>query len=220
MRPMIALVAAGAALWLATPDRAPAQPAPATIPPAAPSSSPLVGGGDFISPMGQPVHSADALSGAEHWFAAADADHDGRLTLAEFRADGLRFFATLDINHDGEIDPAEIERYETVVAPEIQVTTTAADFAASSGDGSDADKPPPYPDRMGAGRYGYIDLPEPLLPMDQNFDRGISQAEFLHAADQRFRQLDLNHDGGVARDELPKLSATGGGDGRRRHRRR
>ncbi|WP_157218830.1 EF-hand domain-containing protein [Flavisphingomonas formosensis] len=78
-----------------------------------------IGGRLFISPMGEPFRVADGDPRAA-WFDAADADHDGRLTLAEFQADARRFFAMLDLNHDGEIDPDEIDHYETRVAPEIR----------------------------------------------------------------------------------------------------
>ena len=80
------------------------------------------GRGVFISPMGEPFRGPDgrmALIG--QWFAGADADRDGRVTLAEFQADAARFFATLDTDHDGEIDPDELRHYENEVAPEIRV---------------------------------------------------------------------------------------------------
>lgn len=205
------LLAAAAALLPATTL------AQAPAPAAAPAAPPLVGGSDFISPVGQPFHSQDALSGAEHWFAAADADHDGRLTRAEFRADAMRFFASLDVDHDREIGPAEIDRYETDVAPEIRVNSTYGAYTGREAEGEE----PPYPNRLGAGRFGYVDLPEPVVAMDTNFDRGVSEAEFTRAADHRFGLLDANHDGALTRDELPRLKPSSGpGSGEKRRRRR
>lgn len=182
-----------------------------------PAFTPLVGGGDFVSPMGEPVRSHDALSGAEHWFEAADKNHDGRLTLAEFREDAARFFATLDVDHNGEIGPDEIERYESEVAPEIRVVSTYGDasLAKTDNDGNVTD--PPYPTRLGAGRFGYLDMPEPVVSADSNLDRAISRQEFGQAADRRFALLDINGDGAITRDELPKLGAARG-DGKKRHR--
>jgi uncharacterized membrane protein YgcG len=207
---------------------APAPVTPAVAPPPAatsPSVTPLVGGNDFISPMGEPFRSHDALSGAEHWFAQADANHDGRLTLAEFLADADRFFAILDTDHDGEIGPDEISHYESEIAPEIQVLSTYGDpdLATTDQDGNVTD--PPYPTRLGAGRYGYLDSPEPVVAADTNFDRAISRQEFAISAQRRFKLLDTNADGAITRDELPKLNAVhgeshhgrggGGGGGRR-----
>ena len=189
----------------------PAVPAPAAV-----ATTPLVGGADFVSPMGEPVRSHDALSGAEHWFAAADANHDGRLTLAEFRADAVRFFATLDVDHNHEIGPDEIERYESEVAPEIRVISTYGDASLAKTDDDGTVTDPPYPTRLGAGRFGYLDMPEPVVSADSNLDRAISPQEFDQAAQRRFAMLDTNGDGAITRDELPKLDATRGGGKKRR----
>src|SRR3954468_19652800 len=88
----------------------PAEPPAADVPGAAPREG-FRGlgfrgprGGLFLSPMGEPFRSADpAADNVGAWFAQADADHDGALTLAEMQADAARFYATLDVNHDGEI---------------------------------------------------------------------------------------------------------------------
>jgi Ca2+-binding EF-hand superfamily protein len=42
------------------------------------------------------------------WFSAADADHDGRLSKAEFRADADLFFQVLDRDHDGVVAGVEV----------------------------------------------------------------------------------------------------------------
>ncbi len=69
---------------------------------------------------------------------------------------------------------------------------------------------------MGAARFSYLDLPEPVASMDVNFDRSISPSEFVNAARERFNALDANHDGVLTRDELPKLGS-GWGKGHRQH---
>lgn len=74
------------------------------------------GVGLFLSPSGEPFRGPD---GEAAWFAGADTDHDGTLTLAEFRADAMRFFKVLDANHDGVIDGSENQVFETRIAPEI-----------------------------------------------------------------------------------------------------
>lgn len=87
----------------------------------------------FISPMGEPFR--DGPDPAAAWFAGVDTDHDNRLTLAEFRADAMRFFATLDLNHDHEIGPEEIERYEEDIAPEVRSGGGFGGEGARNGDG-------------------------------------------------------------------------------------
>ncbi len=175
----------------------------------------------FISPMGEPFrdHDGDALG---DWFNQADENHDGRLTLVEMQQDAARFFALLDVNHDGEIDPDEITRYEGVVAPEI---SSGPHFGMASLDGSGGPPDPDGGSggrwrggaggghrhggggagggsrhdgggaNQGAGRFGLLDLPEPVVAADSDFNRGVSLNEFREAAGQRFLALDLDHHG-------------------------
>ena len=171
------------------------------------SPPPLVGPSDFISPMGEPFRSDDKLSGAEHWYSQADADHDGRLTRAEYQADWLRFFRTLDTDHDGVIGPIELQHYEVEVAPEIAVVSTYGDVSKVTVDSDGKVKDPPYPTRLGAGRYSYIAAPEPIASADTNLDRGTTLREFAQAAEARFKALDTNGDGAITRGELPRLSS-------------
>ena len=89
-----------------------------SMPAAEPASARSTGGPLFISPMGEPFHGPHPQ---DIWFRQADADHDGRVSRAEFLGDAQRFFVALDRQHDGEIDPDDIDFYETVLAPEIRV---------------------------------------------------------------------------------------------------
>lgn len=209
----------------------------------------------FISPMGEPFR--DAPDNAAAWFAQADADHDGRLTLAEFRSDAMRFFASLDLDHDREIGPEEVEHYEQVIAPETGAGGGFGDMGAPSGarrggrgghggghgggmgggppsggmgrggmggggegapggegDGGRSGAPAFDPTKQGAARFSYLALPEPVIAADADFNRGVSEQEFLQAASRRFALLDTNHDGALTPDELPKL----GGEMHRRDR--
>jgi hypothetical protein len=168
-------------------------------------------GGDllFVSPMGEPFLGTRAAPPDLAWFAGADANHDGRLTMAEMRADAARFYRTLDADGSGEIDPVEIERYETLITREIALRDRGGGpegDATLNGPDSLADGPKGpthYVGKDGAALYNYFGLPEPVASADANFNRGVSGAEFLRAAEQRFQMLDSNHDGAVARDELP-----------------
>jgi Ca2+-binding EF-hand superfamily protein len=181
----------------------------------------------FISPIGEPFRpngrEDDTLA---DWFHQADLNHDGYLTVDEMQKDADRFFALLDVNHDGEIDPDEITRYETVVAPEI--STAHLGFAAMGGDeaGDSGTRGGRHRGRgrgwsddgaddahQGGARYGLLDLPEPVVSADTNFNRGVSRAEFEQAATQRFVALDVDHQGkltlGVLETLKPPPPATG-----------
>lgn len=157
-------------------------------------------------------------NGLALWFAQADRDHDGKLTLVEMQADADRFFAALDVNHDGEIDPDEIERYETEVAPEISGGPhfTFSPDAGGAGPGGgrhhgDGDRggghfrPRDMDPHQGAARYGLLDLPEPVTAADTNFNRGVSLEEFRQAAGQRFLALDLDHHGYLTLEGLQRI---------------
>ena len=183
--------------------------AQAAAQPSAPAFASHRGGRMFVSPMGEPFRPHDRNDDSlADWFNQADANHDGQLTLAEMQQDADRFFAVLDSNHDGEIDPDEISHYENEIAPEV---TSGSSFGMMREDdggggrhhrrhagfirgGDDA--------HQGAGRFGLLDLPEPVVSADSNFNRGVSQAEFRQAAAQRFIALDIDHHGYLT---LPSL---------------
>lgn len=168
-------------------------------------------GGDllFVSPMGEPFLGSKDAPPDLAWFDGADANKDGRLSLAEMRADAARFYKTLDTDGSGEIDPAEIERYETLIAREIALRDRGGGpegDATLNGPDSLSDGPEGpvhYVGQGGAALFNYFGLPEPVASADTNFNRGVSGQEFLRAAEQRFGMLDTNHDGAIARDELP-----------------
>ncbi|MES2444590.1 MAG: hypothetical protein V4574_17330 [Pseudomonadota bacterium] len=163
----------------------------------------------FVSPMGEPfLGTADAPPDIA-WFDGADADHDGRLTMAEMRADAARYYRLLDADRSGEIDPVEIERYEIMIGREIELrargggplgdaTLNGPDSLAGGPQGSSR-----YVRRGGATLYNYLGLPQPVAAADLNFNRGVSASEFVRTAEQRFQLLDPNHDGKIDRAELP-----------------
>ncbi|MBJ6122607.1 EF-hand domain-containing protein [Sphingomonas mollis] len=200
---------------------------PDSPPPGGPDFGPAPGDRLFISPAGEPFRAPH--NPEQRWFAGADRDDDGHLIRAEFVADAMRFFAVLDQGGDGEIDPADIDRYETVVAPEIRVrggngggrSGSPRDGRGGGGPGGGGGRggPPGGGDRdpaggatptraglQGAARYGYLALPEPVVAADRNMNRGIDRAEMQAAAEQRFATLDTDHDGKITRSELPRLN--------------
>ena len=131
----------------------------------------------FLSPAGEPFRAAPGgPSPLATWFAGADANHDGVLNFAVFQADFRRFFATLDTNHDGEIAPDEVARYETEILPEISSGVVA--------------------------RFGLLPILHPIMAADDDLNRGVSVAEFDHAARTRFNLLDEQHVGRLTLQQL------------------
>lgn len=161
----------------------------------------------FIAPMGQPFRSpAGAAYPVAAWFQAADADHDARLTRAEFVADADRFFATLDADRDGEITPDEVGRYEREIAPEIRLFAPRG-FGRGVEDRearAARRKQPAYGAPMGAGRFGLINTPQPVISADEDFNRGITLDEFRAAAAQRFTIIDKAGAGALTLETLPQ----------------
>lgn len=178
--------------------------APATLPA---KPTPPVHNGPFLSPMGEPFRSnqaADDNVGA--WFAAADRDGDGALTLAELNDDAARFFVRLDSDRDGELEMVEIARYENEIAPEVQVGLQMR--ASGVGDwGGDRRRRVPVYDRGvdGAARFSFLKIPHPVMAADADMNRGVSREEFAQAANERFASLDKDRDGRLVRAELPPL---------------
>jgi len=180
----------------------------AAAPAAPPPPSSHRGGRLFMSPMGEPFRPSSREDNTlADWFNQADANHDGRLTLEEMQKDAERFFAKLDEGHDGEIDPDDITRYENVIAPEIQSGSSFGLMAqmdeagAAQGEGGRHHRGggrflrSTNDQHQGAGQFGLLDLPEPVVSADTNFNRGVSLPEFKQAAAQRFIALDIDHHG-------------------------
>jgi EF hand domain-containing protein len=176
----------------------------------------------FISPMGEPFRGGAPADGLARWFAGVDADGDVALIPAELARDAARFFATLDSDGDGELGPTEISRYEREIAPEIQLGTGGPTTprmrrmmrrqSEDSGGGSIGGRRFEAGTRrerglglQGAGRFGLLNIPEPVMDADADLNRGVSRREFAAAANRRFPLLDTNRDGRLDRAELTAL---------------
>jgi hypothetical protein len=195
-----------------------------------PSSGRPGGGSVFFSPAGEPFRSSlGEPAPMARWFAGADADHDGRLSPAEFTADHRRFFKVLDADGDGRIDGPEVGRYETVLAPEIlgaadRVPERPPEGAAPGGPpeggrrgpsggrraggrgGGGGRQPavagPRGAGRVGAARYGLLNEPEPVRAADLDLDYRVSAEEWDKAAARRLAALDRDHDGALSPQDL------------------
>ena len=226
---MIARVTCLLLLFAAAPALAQSPEGPISIPgggPAEPPPSPrppLLQ--VFISPAGEPFH---AESGQPYpvgqWFSRADADHDGRLTRAEFMADSLAFFDRLDLDRDKVVDGFENADYERNIAPEIRGIMPRADRVADGppplalppnrtdrvtglpGLPEPRDRPGPAR-REGAAQYALINEPQPVRGADADLDQRVSRAEAEVAARRRFAFLDPDGDGAVLLADLPATPA-------------
>lgn len=169
----------------------------------------------FISPMGEPFRPrVDGVDPVQAWFAGADADHDGKLTIAEMMADADRFFATLDRDHDGQLLPDEVDAYEENVAPEVRLYQPRG-RRADDGERKVPEPRPragpkgavPYDGAIGAGRFSFFNIPNPVASTDDDINRAIDRAEFRGAAAERFRLLDSRQKKALALADLPRTPA-------------
>lgn len=140
-------------------------PLPLILAAAAAAIQPSQGGRAFMSPMGEP------------FFASASG------------AEGLAtWFAQADANHDGSITAdemtADAERF-------FKALDTNADGEI------DPDEVTHYEQTIQAKSYRYslLNIPEPVISADTDFNRGVSVEEFRRAASKRFRLLDLSNTG-------------------------
>ena len=211
-----------------------AQPVQAT-PPSVPAVATLEErfGRSFMSPMGEPFFGrTPGEDGLSAWFRQADTNHDGFITVDEMKADAQRFFDTLDTDHDGEIGPDEISHYEDVIAPQVGNPSfhDAQPVAASAGVQSASPRRGGKRHRSGggfrggfggddetsAGRYGLLQIPEPVMSADADFNRGVSADEFSNAAVQRFGLLDVSRTGQLSLPELQSIRGAAVSASRRR----
>jgi hypothetical protein len=175
----------------------------------------------FISPMGEAFRGAGDHTGLQVWFGQADANHDGRVSLAEFIADADAFFLRLDANHDGVATSLESTAYWRANAPEVIDPTAGYETPVEAGQPDpgarrhsdlDTGDAPNYEDDtdrpvrgarsaggrrrgQGAQRFGLLGDVEPIMSCDADFDRRVTKTEFEQCAARRFVQLDANHDG-------------------------
>jgi len=181
----------------------------------------------FISPMGETFRGNADHTGLELWFAEADANHDGRISLGEFIANAQAIFARIDANGDEAVTSLEATAYWRANAPEVLnraaefETPVEADQPSSRQDHSDPDLDggPRYDDNVehrldganhgefapprgeGAQRYGLLGDAEPIMSCDANLDGRVTKTEFEQCAQRRFVALDANHDGFFTLDE-------------------
>ena len=181
----------------------------------------------FLSPSGEPFRAkSDEPFPVSQWFKGADTNGDGALSLAEFKADAMRFFKVVDADGDGTIIGVENQFYEKQIAPEIlfdagllaQTAPPSATYERGplgeppevQGGGSrlgqqrQPRKKTVLDLRRGAGQFSFLNEPQPIRTADTNLDYKVSAEEWEKTAARRFMTLDVNHDGKLTPDELPQ----------------
>jgi hypothetical protein len=162
---------------------------PPKIPDDAPYCAPPGTKPVFLSPMGEPFRGVVGQAyPAVAWFAGADVDHDNAISRGEFVRDAERFFKTIDLDHDGRIPPEEVIAYERDVAPEIALYSRSRDYVEAPR-GKPKNGESNYGGAMGAGRYSWLNIPQPVVSADTDFNRVIDLDEFKQAASRRFDTL-------------------------------
>ena len=133
-------------------------------------------------PLGRPT-CEEALTG---WLNRIDTNHDGRISLEEFLADGRKQFAIMDIDHDGLITPSELDRY--------RATYKTADDERSTGN---TDR------RRDPARNSITDSsqPDPVMASDVRLRNQVSLQDYLVHAEKVFATMDRKRDGFITRDE-------------------
>lgn len=185
----------------------------------------------FIAPSGEPFRAGPGEPyPVAAWFAAADTSRDGKLTEGEFVISASRFFDTLDLDHDKQLGSVEIKRYENEIVPEVR----SGDFSMIDWNAGDAARPNVARPKLGlqvqtddlhahvpeifygrgdqyissgGGRYGIINIPEPVMAMDTDLNGIVTQREMLSAAQRRFRILDTDEKNYLLLHELPETYA-------------
>jgi Ca2+-binding EF-hand superfamily protein len=151
--------------------------------------------------MGEPFYGRTAgEDGLVVWFEQADSNHDGFITAQELAADAERFFQTLDRSHDGEIDPDDVSYYEEKIVPQLRLDPVTYTTSEAGGEVHEH-----VDDESSSGRFGLLQIPEPVTSADTNFNRGVSLQEFRAAATTRFQLLDIEHQGKLSLSQLQNI---------------
>jgi Ca2+-binding EF-hand superfamily protein len=152
-------------------------------------------------------------------FRAADANHDGMVTLAEFnqvvtaRRDTVIHarFKAIDTNHNGQIDEGEFIAWQRAMGSTALSDNAATEYAEIIPDSIGPD--------LGDGERNdalsiAIELNAVVIAKANiNYDAGMSLDELLAYEHARFDKADTDKDGTLSRDEIDAMMPRRGGPG-------
>ena len=192
----------------------------------APQNSSERVGAAFLSPMGEPFFGSPGQDGLGAWFAETDRNHDGVITVDEMTTDAERFSKAghQSRRRDRSRRDRTLRKCDRA-GGSPRTSRRCGSSAADAGPGghggggghggwhggrgghhgggglggSGAD------DEASAGRFGLLQIPEPVASADADFNRGVSSDEFRRAAIQRFQLLDADHKGRLTLSELEDI---------------
>ena len=185
----------------------------------APSTGSIDPGGDQEAPRApdgphimKPIPLKKFDAAVTNMFAQADANHDGRVTLAEFNAViaarrekviAARFH-DIDTNHNGQID------YNEFLAWQMQLGSLAQSDrgAGPYGEVVPASITPDLGD--GERDEALMTAIEPLNAVtiakaDKNYDGAVTLDELLAYENARFEKADIDKDGYLSQDEIMQM---------------
>ena len=190
--------------------------------------------GLFVSPFGELFFSEPGAPWpVALWFSGADADSDGRVTLEEFTADGVRQFRTLDTRRDDRLTPDEIADYEQALAeargrlpgmegrgprapgprPQGFRSDLALGLAGSPQQGprgGSRQRAPTGPLAYGPiAAAGFFNYPQPVKAADLDTNQTVTAQEWSQATDRWFVALDADQDGALTLATLPRTPLQG-----------
>ena len=184
--------------------------------------------GLFVSPFGALFASQPGAPWpVAVWFSGADADSDGRVTLEEFTADGVRQFRTLDTDRDDRLTPDEIGVYEQSLAeararmPGLEGRGPRGQGPRMQGSRRDPSLNLAEPQQQGprgAGRQraptgplaygpiaaaGFFNYPQPVKAADLDTNQTVTAQDWAQATERWFVVLDADRDGALTLATLP-----------------
>lgn len=128
---------------------------------------------------------ADLVKNLDSRFAAADANHDGSLSVSEIQATQTHDLQAIQARRKAEIE-AEFKKLDTNKDNQLSI----AEFSAAIPDVRSSETPQ-----------------QVLQKYDTNHDGKISEAEYRAPQLKEFAAMDFNHDGKITPDEARRAQA-------------